>query len=235
MYRTGPCVQVCSVGTLKLLIVLSFVILDVDVFVLSYRVFFLMIRRPPISTRTDTLFPYTTLFRSRRREARRRLHQPGEHRRLRGGQLFGMAIEIMERGGAQTIGVVAEIGVREIAFENLVLGQPGFEPEGDQRLARLSPERALRREEGEFRKLLGDRAAALGPPARDIAPHRARDAARIDTPMTVETPVLDREEGAGDMLGQLLRLDRRIDDRAGARDRRAVGGDRKSTSLNTSH
>src|SRR3546814_14129412 len=47
--------------------------------------FFLMIRRPPRSTRTDTLFPYTTLFRSdssghrparpaarRRREARRR-------------------------------------------------------------------------------------------------------------------------------------------------------------------
>src|SRR3546814_20775417 len=31
-----------------------------------YRVFFffLMIRRPPRSTRTDTLFPYTTLFRS---------------------------------------------------------------------------------------------------------------------------------------------------------------------------
>src|SRR3546814_9089843 len=26
--------------------------------------FFLMMRRPPISTRTDTLFPYTTLFRS---------------------------------------------------------------------------------------------------------------------------------------------------------------------------
>src|SRR3546814_20023336 len=30
-------------------------------------VFFLMIRRPPRSTRTDTLFPYTTLFRSDRR------------------------------------------------------------------------------------------------------------------------------------------------------------------------
>src|SRR3546814_11336753 len=28
------------------------------------HVFFLMIRRPPRSTRTDTLFPYTTLFRS---------------------------------------------------------------------------------------------------------------------------------------------------------------------------
>src|SRR3546814_10956550 len=29
-----------------------------------------MIRRPPRSTRTDTLFPYTTLFRSRRRSRR---------------------------------------------------------------------------------------------------------------------------------------------------------------------
>src|SRR3546814_3399547 len=33
-------------------------------------VFFLMIRRPPISTRTDTLFPYTTLFRSQRHRQR---------------------------------------------------------------------------------------------------------------------------------------------------------------------
>src|SRR3546814_8159163 len=31
--------------------------------------FFLMIRRPPRSTRTDTLFPYTTLFRSARARA----------------------------------------------------------------------------------------------------------------------------------------------------------------------
>src|SRR3546814_909683 len=35
--------------------------------------FFLIIRRPPRSTRTDTLFPYTTLFRSRRD---RRLRAP---------------------------------------------------------------------------------------------------------------------------------------------------------------
>src|SRR3546814_14217893 len=41
--------------------------------------FFLMLRRPPRSTRTDTLFPYTTLFRSEATgavggEARRQLH-----------------------------------------------------------------------------------------------------------------------------------------------------------------
>src|SRR3546814_15400256 len=35
--------------------------------------FFLMIRRPPRSTRTDTLFPYTTLFRSLDRIARGRV------------------------------------------------------------------------------------------------------------------------------------------------------------------
>src|SRR3546814_7146047 len=32
--------------------------------ILYLFIFFLMIRRPPRSTRTDTLFPYTTLFRS---------------------------------------------------------------------------------------------------------------------------------------------------------------------------
>src|SRR3546814_21068262 len=39
------------------------------VHVLHNGFFFLMIRRPPRSTRTDTLFPYTTLFRSPRRRA----------------------------------------------------------------------------------------------------------------------------------------------------------------------
>src|SRR3546814_2824191 len=48
--------------------------------------FFLMIRRPPRSTRTDTLFPYTTLFRSagrlapRRPQAAKRNEKPGTHR-----------------------------------------------------------------------------------------------------------------------------------------------------------
>src|SRR3546814_11628366 len=39
-------------------------------FMFSYFLFFLMIRRPPRSTRTDTLFPYTTLFRSLRHQRR---------------------------------------------------------------------------------------------------------------------------------------------------------------------
>src|SRR3546814_3271154 len=45
---------------------------------LGYLCVFVMIRRPPRSTRTDTLFPYTTLFRSvgrRERHVRRRHSQ----------------------------------------------------------------------------------------------------------------------------------------------------------------
>src|SRR3546814_15189997 len=42
--------------------------------------FFLMIRRPPRSTRTDTLFPYTTLFRSHQRDHGDPDHQPRAQR-----------------------------------------------------------------------------------------------------------------------------------------------------------
>src|SRR3546814_4304461 len=47
-------------------------------------VFFLIIRRPPRSTRTDTLFPYTTLFRSPDRAETR-------------GRRLGPALEGLER------------------------------------------------------------------------------------------------------------------------------------------
>src|SRR3546814_3416582 len=52
--------------------------------------FFLMIRRPPRSTRTDTLFPYTTHFRSAAGAAGRSagigLQRPTAGRRLGGGR-----------------------------------------------------------------------------------------------------------------------------------------------------
>src|SRR3546814_18171961 len=44
----------------------------VGLLILCSGVVFLMIRRPPRSTRTDTLFPYTTLFRSRYHVGHRR-------------------------------------------------------------------------------------------------------------------------------------------------------------------
>src|SRR3546814_12579797 len=60
-------------------------------FILSYNIFFfffLMIRRPPRSTRTDTLFPYTTLFRST--GPPQRLSHDRRNRRLeQGGRAAG--------------------------------------------------------------------------------------------------------------------------------------------------
>src|SRR3546814_8656870 len=56
-------------------------------------VFFLMIRRPPRSTRTVTLFPYTTLFRSRPFDSLNRNYANvsiGSARQLN-GQHFSMA------------------------------------------------------------------------------------------------------------------------------------------------
>src|SRR3546814_18925114 len=55
-------------------------------YLFSIFFFFLMIRRPPRSTRTDTLFPYTTLFRSMAGEQRlfdlRRTALTGEQAQL---------------------------------------------------------------------------------------------------------------------------------------------------------
>src|SRR3546814_2329652 len=69
-----------------------------------------MIRRPPRSTRTDTLFPYTTLFRSfRGRGERRGAHgAPGEAegraRQIAGGhriELHQVAVDAKDRAVAR--------------------------------------------------------------------------------------------------------------------------------------
>src|SRR3546814_17040360 len=50
--------------------IMLFLVLVSSTYILFDLFFFLMIRRPPRSTRTDTLFPYTTLFRSHDRTKR---------------------------------------------------------------------------------------------------------------------------------------------------------------------
>src|SRR3546814_12001418 len=78
--------------------------------------FFLMIRRPPRSTRTDTLFPYTTLFRSAGVAAARAGAvaggggvDGGDARADRAGGVHG--VEAVDRGAAG--GVVAGRGDRK--------------------------------------------------------------------------------------------------------------------------
>src|SRR3546814_19927271 len=57
-------------------------------------VFFLMIRRPPRSTRTYTLFPYTTLFRSNDRRG----YDIAERRRIGAHREINEAVEQGGRG-----------------------------------------------------------------------------------------------------------------------------------------
>src|SRR3546814_6630436 len=64
-----------------------------------YWCFFLMIRRPPRSTRTDTLFPYTTLFRS--------LCRPAPHTFLIGPRVRHLVVGLGSGDGRTAMTVAA--------------------------------------------------------------------------------------------------------------------------------
>src|SRR3546814_13516169 len=61
-------------------------------------VFVIMIRRPPRSTRTDTLFPYTTLFRSALGDTLARMGQVGLDDFYRGELAQAMAEDLARVG-----------------------------------------------------------------------------------------------------------------------------------------
>src|SRR3546814_14907001 len=95
--------------------------------------FFLMIRRPPRSTRTDTLFPYTTLLRSRHRRAA----LEDDYHRLAGG--FERVQQITLRFGQGDAGTVATIEPWHLERHLLAL-EPGVEPDdrNDREIGRAS-------------------------------------------------------------------------------------------------
>src|SRR3546814_20095310 len=100
--------------------------------VLSYFVFLLMIQRPPRSTRTDTLFPYTTLFRSRRLFPDRHgdADRPGgEERHPDRGVCRSPAPAGLERVGRRRGGGAA---ARPAARDDLAGLHPGGAAAGDQ-------------------------------------------------------------------------------------------------------
>src|SRR3546814_12329099 len=80
-----------------------------------------MIRRPPRSTRTDTLFPYTTLFRS---FFRRGL---GLSRRLRGGRLHRRGLGGGFRGRLRDGGLCRSLGCRSGLRNAFELVEPGLQ------------------------------------------------------------------------------------------------------------
>ena len=159
-----------------------------------------------------------------RREARRGLHQTGEHRRLPEGQLARLDVEVGPRGGAQAVRAVAEIDARQVAAEDLFLAQPALEVKGDDNFLQLAPDRPVAGQEACLGELLRQRRSALGHAAGfGVAEQRAGDALRIDPPVVVEAPVLDRDDRGGDIGRQLGDRDGSLFVVAAPCDRRAAG------------
>src|SRR3546814_20681307 len=106
-----------------------------------------MIRLPPITTRTDTLCPTTTLFRSLAREERDRVDEVGQHpldRRFPLGDDLVGAIEFEQPDGSESwrdvnVGRLAgESGPRD-AVLNDAEGRDHYAEHGG--VSRLAPDR----------------------------------------------------------------------------------------------
>src|SRR3546814_5191502 len=76
-----------------------------------------MIRRPPRSTRTDTLFPYTTLFRSKG-------DQHTDRTILAGALGMNACLEVTERDRNAVVFPFTHIGGAGWLFSALVVGYP---------------------------------------------------------------------------------------------------------------
>src|SRR3546814_6121768 len=79
---------------------------------------FVMIRRPPRSTRTDTLFPYTTLFRSPAKENKRDVKQQGRHHDLLDAS--AKPGQAPDHGGHSRTAVVRQIGRAHVELQSLM-------------------------------------------------------------------------------------------------------------------
>src|SRR3546814_9247689 len=91
--------------------------------------FFLMIRRPPRSTRTDTLFPYTTLFRSNTTRSSAWRSAGVQQVEAVVNQVLHAKYRLGIEGGRYLFGAENERAVRQAIAEGyLVLDQemPGF-------------------------------------------------------------------------------------------------------------
>src|SRR3546814_12494555 len=102
-----------------------------------------MLRLPPRSTRTDTLFPYTTLFRSREQQ-HRRLDQFLERLHIaRGVPAIDDAVVAADRQVHQ-LGAAKIVAVKDRALDNLVRADDRDLGPVDDRRGRDAAERAER-------------------------------------------------------------------------------------------
>src|SRR3546814_109614 len=186
----------------SLYFLIRFVVISFIQFGFSLFFFFLRLRPPPISTRTHTLFPYTTLFRS----------WPSSLPRSRAEDL----IRAGEAAGAHLLRIAADRGGVGVAQVGVALGE--LRPEvwkhpddvvGDQDLAVAGRRRAdadrrhrqpARDVAGELlHRLLDDDAEGAGLRDRDRIGHDALRLGGIAAPYAVSAQRVDRLWGQSDV------------------------------------
>jgi len=146
-----------------------------------------------------------------RRESRRRLEQTGEHRCFSKVYVARGLVEIKLCRRIDAEGAAAEIGTVEIEFEDLVLRQPYFKPQREERFLDLALDGALVRQEQVLGQLLADGGTALHHAAGTrVREHRAEQAGKVDAEMFVEPPVFGGERRLDEMVGELVERDRVI-------------------------
>ena len=127
------------------------------------------------------------------------------------------------RGAVDAEGAAAHIGAVEIEFEDLVLGQAGFQPDREEGFLDLALDGALVVEEQVLRQLLGDRRTALAHAAGlRVGDQRAREAREVDAEMVVEAAVFGGERRLDQIVRKVFQRDRVVVLDAAAADRRAV-------------
>src|SRR3546814_13703676 len=122
------CYETCT--SLIYLVIYTFCCCDYTaLIVILNEFFFLMIRRPPRSTRTDTLFPYTTLFRSAAAKAAGIAYAavPVAHGGFSPWQLDGMAAAL-EQAGEGKILAYCRSGTRSTLLWALTRARAGDHP-----------------------------------------------------------------------------------------------------------
>ena len=166
-----------------------------------------------------------------RGEFGRRLEQAGEHRGFREIDVARRFAEIELRRRVDAEGAAAHVGAVEIELQNLVLRQPRFEPQREERLLHLALDRSFVVQKQVLRELLGDRGAALHHAAGPrVGGDGAQGAGHVDAEMLVEAPILGGEHRLDQMVGEFLELDRVVVADAAAADLVAVAveeGDRE--------
>ena len=139
-----------------------------------------------------------------RRELGRRLEHAGQHRGFGQVHVARGLVEIELRRGVDAERAAAEIGAVEIELQDLVLGQPRFQPQREERLLDLALDGALVGEEQVLGELLGDRGAALADAAGlGVGDERARGAGQVDAEMLVEAAVFGGERRLDQRVGEI--------------------------------